>query len=160
MEEGCFVRQSRSLPKSQTLNPKSWKPLGSEHTCPWFMIAFVSFGISNKTHTHTHTLIRTHTHTRIHLWVVCALPPFTHTHCEFDYGVASISRLLKIICLFCRISSLLLGSFAKETYNFKEPTSRSHPIPITHTHTRIFWWVVCALLRITHAYCAFYYQLH
>ena len=40
----------------------------------------------------------------------------------------SISRLLKIICLFCRISSLLWGSFAKETYNFKEPTSRSHPI--------------------------------
>jgi len=44
------------------------------------------------------------------------------------YGVASISRLLKIISLFCRISSLLLGSFAKETYNLKEPTSQSHPI--------------------------------
>jgi len=52
---------------------------------------------------------------------------------KFSYGVASISRLLKIISLFCRISSLLYGSFAKETYNFKEPTSRSHPIvpPIT-----------------------------
>jgi len=44
------------------------------------------------------------------------------------YGVATISRLLKIIGLFCRISSLLQGSFAKETYNFKEPTNRSHPI--------------------------------
>jgi len=33
-----------------------------------------------------------------------------------------------MISLFCRISSLWLGSFAKETYNFKEPTSRSHPI--------------------------------
>jgi len=32
------------------------------------------------------------------------------------YGVATISRLLKVICLFCRISSLLQGSFAKETY--------------------------------------------
>ena len=30
--------------------------------------------------------------------------------------------------LFCRIWSLLQGSFAKETYNFKEPTNRSHPI--------------------------------
>ena len=30
--------------------------------------------------------------------------------------------------LFCRISSLLWGSFAKETYNFKEPTNRSNPI--------------------------------
>ena len=44
------------------------------------------------------------------------------------YGVATISRLLKIIGLFCRISSLLWGSFAKETYDFKEPTSRGHPI--------------------------------
>jgi len=45
--------------------------------------------------------------------------------------------------LFCRIQSLLQGSFAKETYNFKEPTTRSHPIArnvaqrytTTHTHT-------------------------
>jgi len=44
--------------------------------------------------------------------------------------VATISRLLKIVGLFCRIQSLLQGSFAKETYNFKEPTSRSHPIPM------------------------------
>jgi len=47
-----------------------------------------------------------------------------------DYGVASISRLLKKIGLFCRISSLLQGSFAKETYHFMEPTNRSHPIPV------------------------------
>jgi len=44
------------------------------------------------------------------------------------YGVATISRLLKIVGLFCRISSLLQGSFAEETYDFKEPTNRSHPI--------------------------------
>jgi len=43
-------------------------------------------------------------------------------------GVATMSRLLKIIGLFCRISSLLEGSFAKVTYNFKEPTYRSHLI--------------------------------
>jgi len=42
-------------------------------------------------------------------------------------GLATISRLPKNIGLFCRISSLLQGSFAKETYNFKEPTDRSHP---------------------------------
>jgi len=47
---------------------------------------------------------------------------------RYRYGVATISRLLKIIGLFCRISSLLQGSFAKETYNFKELTNRSHPI--------------------------------
>jgi len=44
------------------------------------------------------------------------------------YGVATISRLLKIIGLFCRISSLLQVSFAKETYNFKTPTTCSHPV--------------------------------
>jgi len=39
-----------------------------------------------------------------------------------------MSRRLKMIGLFGRISSLLEVSFAKETYNFKEPTNRSHPI--------------------------------
>jgi len=50
-----------------------------------------------------------------------------------------LSSLLKITGLFCRISSLLKESFAKETYNlrssfaketcnFKEPANRSHPI--------------------------------
>jgi len=45
------------------------------------------------------------------------------------YGVATISRLLIIMGLFCRIRSLLQGSFAKETYNFREPNKRSHPTP-------------------------------
>jgi len=49
-------------------------------------------------------------------------------------GVATISRLLKIIGLFCRISSLLKGSFAKETYNYQEPTSGSHPVYIRMSH--------------------------
>jgi len=44
------------------------------------------------------------------------------------YGVATIRRLLKIIGLFCRISSLLWGSFAKETSHMEEFTNRSHPI--------------------------------
>ena len=44
------------------------------------------------------------------------------------YGVATISRLLTMIGLFCRISSVFEGSFAKETYHFKEPTNRSRPI--------------------------------
>ena len=35
------------------------------------------------------------------------------------YEAATISWLLKIKCLFCRIQSFLQGSFAKETYNFK-----------------------------------------
>ena len=61
--------------------------------------------------------------------------------CVFGfYGVPTISKLLEIKGLFCRISSLVQGSFAKETYIFKEPTNRSHPILIRMTfhYTMIF----------------------
>ena len=54
------------------------------------------------------------------------------------YGVSTISRLLKITGLFCRISSLFKGSFANETYNFKEPTNRSHPIVCMYVDTYIY----------------------
>ena len=40
-----------------------------------------------------------------------------------SYGVATDSRINKIIGLFCRILSLLQGSFAKETYNLIVPTN-------------------------------------
>jgi len=45
------------------------------------------------------------------------------------YGVASISRLLKIIGLSCKRALSKRRYSAQETYNFKEPTNRSHPIP-------------------------------
>ena len=44
------------------------------------------------------------------------------------YGVATISRLLKIIGLFCKRALQKRLYSAKETYDFKEPTNRSHPI--------------------------------
>jgi len=47
-------------------------------------------------------------------------------HVNAWHGVATITSLLKIVGLFCRISSLLKGDVAKETYNFKEPTNYSH----------------------------------
>jgi len=45
-----------------------------------------------------------------------------------SYGVATIMRLLKIIGLFCKRARWKRRYSAKETYNFKEPTTRSHPI--------------------------------
>ena len=45
----------------------------------------------------------------------------------YMYGVATTSRLLKIICLFCKRGLQMRQYSAKETYNFKEPTNRSHP---------------------------------
>jgi len=98
---------------------------------------------------HIHAIRTQHAHMNLRLHM-----QNEHGIQYIEYGVATISRLLKIIGLFCRISSLLYGSFSKETYNFKEPTSRSHPIlgrrgdslsvhfsrthntqPTQHTHT-------------------------
>jgi len=47
-----------------------------------------------------------------------------------DYGVATISRLLKMIGLFCKRALWKRQYSANETYHFKEPTKRSHPIVI------------------------------
>ena len=54
--------------------------------------------------------------------------------------MAAVSRINKIIGRFCRILSLLKGSFAKETYDFTDPTNRRHPIvnlPCGHPHDKI-----------------------
>ena len=51
---------------------------------------------------------------------------FAHMPC---YRVATISRLLQIIVLFCKRALQKRLYSAKETYHFKEPTNRSHPIP-------------------------------
>ena len=48
--------------------------------------------------------------------------------CLYAYGVATISRRLKITGLFCKRARLKRRYSAKETYSFKEPTNRSHPI--------------------------------
>jgi len=53
------------------------------------------------------------------------------------HGVATGSRIDKVIGLFCRILSLLYGFFAKETYNLINPTddNQSHPLDIIHTNS-------------------------
>ena len=106
------------------------------------------------TRTYTHALTRTHTHiNRTIMWIYAAsarselwLPAvavvilewltFVSTQimaskdagrCDL-YGVATIRRLLKVIGLFCKRALQKRIYSVKETYNFKEPTSRSHPI--------------------------------
>jgi len=46
----------------------------------------------------------------------------------YDYGVASISRMLKNTGLFCKRALQKRPIFLKETYIFKHPINRSHPI--------------------------------
>ena len=101
----------------------------SFHTYEW-VISHIR--MSHITHTNESCL----TYAVIsHIWMVqlmhaCDMTYLQVIHICRYYGVATISRLLKIIGLFCRISSLFKGSFAKETYNFKEPTNGSHPITV------------------------------
>ena len=64
------------------------------------------------------------------------------------YGVATNSRLLKITGLFCKRDLKKRRYSAKETYNFEEPTNRSHRIlglqwppyssPSTYRHVHIY----------------------
>ena len=44
------------------------------------------------------------------------------------YGVALVSRIDKITGLFCKRALKKSLYSAKETYDFKEPTNRSHPM--------------------------------
>ena len=67
------------------------------------------------------------THSCVYVWCTCAVyHQFTR---ERDiYGVATISRLLKMIGHFCKTALWKRLYSAKKTFEFKEPTNRSHPI--------------------------------
>jgi len=72
-------------------------------------------------------------------WLICTCV-MTHSRVWTDcfrrrsvgnnawYRVATISRLLQIIGLFCKRALSKRRYSAKETYNFKRPTNFSHPI--------------------------------
>jgi len=49
-------------------------------------------------------------------------------HVSLDYGVASVSRIDKILGLFCKRALQTRLYSAKETCIFSDPTNRSHPI--------------------------------
>jgi len=87
---------------------------------------------------------------------VCTVP----AQAEFKYGVATISRMLKNICLFAEYRSLLWGSFALETYVFKHPTHRSHPISVTHLYDseRMYIYCVRDMLHV-HILCVLYVRI-
>jgi len=93
-------------------------------------------------HTHTYMYIYIYIYVCIYIYscinVSVYIYSYTHTlfwcdacdaiHC---YGVATISRLLKNIGLFCKSALLKRRYSTKETCNVKEATNRSHPICIT-----------------------------
>ena len=110
-------------------------PCPQSFLCVSFCPPLLSYFLS---HSHIHTLSRVLFLSISHSVAFALSHPIAHslTHALVcSYEVASIRRLLQIIGLFCRTSSLLKGSFSKETYNCKEPTNRSHPIPLTQSLT-------------------------
>ena len=68
----------------------------------------------------------------------------TCQHLQSDwYGVATISRLLKNIGRFCKRALQRRPIFCKETYGFKEPTNRSHPIGLTYCRPLFLYVFKC-----------------
>jgi len=78
---------------------------------------------ATNTHTHAYTYICIHTHRQN-----------KRHHC---CGVATMSRRLRSKGLFCKRATCKRLYFAKETYNFQDPTNRSHPIEIVETCVQI-----------------------
>ena len=62
------------------------------------------------------------------------------------YVVASISRLLKITGLFCKRALSKRLYPAKETYDFKEPTNRSHSIVERWVYGVVVTQVYCVVV--------------
>jgi len=59
-----------------------------------------------------------------------------HSHNISPYGVALVSRIDKIIGLFCRRVLSKRPYSAKETYNLIDPTNSSHPIALFYNQFR------------------------
>ena len=68
------------------------------------------------------------------------------------YAVPTCSTLLKIISLFCKRALWKRRYSAKETYNFKEPTNRSHHICII-SECRVCFLTCSRLLKIIGLFC-------
>jgi len=88
-----------------------------------------TYGISHDCDSHcANQAIRMDWSRHTYEWVI-SIYVNVYTQHLWKHGVATISRLLKIIGLFCKRALQKRPIFSKETYNFKEPTNRSHPIP-------------------------------
>jgi len=83
---------------------------------------------------------------------------------SYSYGVALVSRIDKIIGLFCKRALQTSQYSAKETYNFIDSTIRSHPIVPICDITPVYAWYdvsrdlfICAtwlihMCNMTHSY--------
>ena len=78
-------------------------------------------------------------------------------HAKFyRYGVATISRLLKMIGLFCKRALHRRLYSTKETHDFKEPTNRSHPIVSLPRKFHVYYHAhsTCTIMEILNVACS------
>ena len=66
-----------------------------------------------------------------------------------QYGVATVSRILKMIGIFCKRALQKRRYSAQETYNFKEPTNHSHPIVL-----HVCCSVCCSVVTSLELFCS------
>ena len=80
---------------------------------------------------------------------LCRLPIYGEKYLGFadTYGEASVSRIDKIIGLFCKRALQKTRYSAEETYNYIDPTDRSHPIALFCGYIGLFCEVICTLAR-------------
>jgi len=113
------------------------------------------------TYTPIHTyVIRMHMHTYKHVCTCCIhtcihvnewffSESTAHAQAQYSsmyiyaYGVATISRLLQMIGLFCKRTLWKRLYSAQETYDLKEPTNRSHPISISVIDSSVIGILLC-----------------
>jgi len=121
--------------------------------------------VSHDSCTWIHCVYITCTNMCIHTYIWCTLVVHrcereracvsAFTPLRLSYGVASISRLLKIIGPFGKRALYKWRYSAKETYDFKEPTNHSHPIVhILRHRMKRHELRVCACIHI-HMYVMF-----
>ena len=93
---------------------------------------FPVFVCSNmKDNIYFHTTSTFAAHAKPDIFVFGSYVCVCSKYCRHNYyGVATISRMLKNIGLFCKRALQKRPVFCKETCIFKHPTHRSHPIPM------------------------------
>ena len=147
------------------------------HICMCFhMYIYIICNVCVYVHTHMHVCIHNrlslcvypHDGQYIYTYKLVFVCMYIHTHMYVylhdrkslrhfaRYGVATISRLLKITGLFCKKDLQKRQYFAKETYDLKEVTKLRHPICVyayihaykyPHKRTQMFTlWVMCWLI--------------
>ena len=93
--------------------------------------------------------------------LIFALAAYFYRYRAFDKidWIALVSRIDKIIGLFCKKALQKRQYSAKETYNLIDPTYRSHPISICmYVCTHVFAFIFCTHIHMYVCICIYNYM--